>query len=293
MQEAAQVLVLLAALGAALPARASEQLGAPDQGAGQPAPAPSAPADAPPTSAPAVAPAPPAPADAPPASASAPAEAAPESSARPESGWEAVPATGAPAQDEIHAVQKRPLREAHRVELWAYAAGGIADPYLQRWGGGLRAMWHPREGLSLGVDGRAFQSYATEELVIAKRELHARILESRERAAVSAVAAIAPLYGKVALPADLLLHFEAFADAGLGAAYTETDSGRGVRPLISAGIGQRLFLGDNLAFTLRVGGELYAERYQLASGPITHASGFWSLAMGVALYLPGQKGSEP
>ncbi len=195
--------------------------------------------------------------------------------------------------DEIHAVQKRPLREARRFELWIYGVGGIADPYLQRWGGGLRAMWHPREGLSFGLDGRGLSTSATQELVIAKRELHARILESRERAALTAVAAIAPLYGKVALPADLLLHFETFADAGIGAALTETDSGRGVRPLVAAGIGQRLFLGDSSALTLRVGGELYAEKLIVAGRPITHASGFWTVAVGIAFYLPGQKGSEP
>src|SRR5713226_3220095 len=50
--------------------------------------------------------------------------------------------------DEISAVQKRPLRQAKRLELWAYGSMSIADPYLQRWGGGLRGMYHLREGLS-------------------------------------------------------------------------------------------------------------------------------------------------
>ncbi|GAC1337294.1 MAG: hypothetical protein NVSMB23_03550 [Myxococcales bacterium] len=203
------------------------------------------------------------------------------------------PAEATAPADEIHAVQKRPLREARRLELWAYGVGSVGDPYLQRWGGGLRAMYHLREGLSVGLDGHGFATFATEELVIAKRELHARVLESRQRASGTALVAIAPLYGKVALPGNLLVHFETFADAGLGAALTETDSGRGVRPLIAAGIGQRLFAGENLAFTLRLGGELYAERFSIAGQPTTHASGFWTLSFGAALYLPGQKGNEP
>lgn len=198
----------------------------------------------------------------------------------------------APA-DEIHAVQKRPLREARRLELWAYGLGSAGDPYLQRWGGGLRAMWHLREGLSVGIDGHGLATFSTQELVIAKRELHARILESRERAAGTAMVAIAPLYGKVALPGDLLVHFETFADAGLGAAYTETDAGRGLRPMIAAGLGQRLFAGENLAFTLRLGGELYAERFMIAGQPTTHATGFWTLSFGVAIYLPQHKASDP
>jgi hypothetical protein len=154
-------------------------------------------------------------------------------------------------------------------------------------------MWHLREGLSVGFDGHGIATWATEDLVIAKRELHARILESRERAAGTAVVSFAPLYGKVALPLDLLVHFETFVDAGLGAAYTETDAGRGLRPLLAAGLGQRLFAGDNLAFTVRLGGELYAERFMIAGQPSTHASGFWTLSFGVAIYLPGLKGSEP
>ena len=48
-------------------------------------------------------------------------------------------ALAADSGDQINAVQKRPLREARRLELWTYGSMGIGDPYLQRWGGGLRA----------------------------------------------------------------------------------------------------------------------------------------------------------
>jgi hypothetical protein len=189
--------------------------------------------------------------------------------------------------DTITAVQKRPLRQAHRLEVSPYGEMGIGDPYLQRWGGGLRAMWHLREGLSLGVDGSGLGTWATQELVIAKRELHARIVESRQRASLAGFAAIAPLYGKVALPGDALVHFETFLDAGVGAAWTETDATRGVRPMIAAGIGQRVFLGESMALTARVGGNLYAERVMVDGSPQTKAMGFWSIRIGLSLYLGG------
>jgi outer membrane beta-barrel protein len=199
----------------------------------------------------------------------------------------AARAQSADPADTITAVQKRPMRQAHRLELTPYGEMGIGDPYLQRWGGGLRAMWHLREGLSLGVDGSGLGSWATQELVIAKRELHARIVESRQRASLAGFAAIAPLYGKVALPGDLLVHFETFLDAGLGAAWTETDATRGVRPMIAAGIGQRVFLGENLALTARVGGNLYAERVMVDGSAQTKAMGFWSIRIGFSFYLGG------
>ena len=194
--------------------------------------------------------------------------------------------------DEIHAVQRRPLREAKRVELFPYGAVSIADPYLQRWGGGLRAMWHLREGLSLGLDGNGFGTWQTQELVIAKRELHARIIDSRQRASAAAVAAIAPLYGKVALPGDVLVHFETFFDVGLGGALTETDAGRGVRPMLLGGVGQRVFLGEDFALTARVGGDLYAERVLINGQPSTKAMGFWTFALGVSFYFPGARGDR-
>jgi outer membrane beta-barrel protein len=199
----------------------------------------------------------------------------------------AARAQSADPADTITAVQKRPLRQAHRLELTPYGEMGIGDPYLQRWGGGLRAMWHLREGLSLGVDGSGLGSWATQELVIAKRELHARIVESRQRASLAGFAAIAPLYGKVALPGDALVHFETFLDAGIGAAWTETDATRGVRPMIAAGIGQRVFLNENLALTARVGGNLYAERVMVDGSAQTKAMGFWSIRLGLSLYLGG------
>jgi len=189
--------------------------------------------------------------------------------------------------DTITAVQKRPLRQAQRLEVSPYGEMSIGDPYLQRWGGGLRAMWHLREGLSLGLDGNGFGTWATQELVIAKRELHARILESRQRMSLAAFAAIAPLYGKVALPGDALVHFETFLDAGLGAAWTETDATRGVRPMIAVGIGQRVFLGENTALTARVGGNLYAEQVMVEGSPQTKAMGFWTVRLGLSFYFGG------
>lgn len=194
--------------------------------------------------------------------------------------------------DEIHAVQRRPLREAKRLELFPYGSVSIADPYLQRWGGGLRVMWHLREGLSLGLDGTGLGTWQTEELVIAKRELHARIIDSRQRASLAAVAAIAPLYGKVALPGDLLVHFETFLDAGLGGALTETDAGRGIRPMLLAGVGQRAFLGEDFALTARVGGDFYAERVLIGGQPSTKAMGFWTFSLGVSFYFPGGRGDR-
>jgi len=189
--------------------------------------------------------------------------------------------------DTISAVQKRPLRQAHRLELLPYGEMSIADPYLQRWGGGLRAMYHLREGLSLGLDANGLATWQTEEFVIAKRELHARILDSRQRGSLTALASIAPLYGKVALPGDALVHFETFLDAGLGAAWTETDATRGVRPALAAGIGQRVFLGEDVAFTARVGGNLYTERFVIDGAPSTKAMGFWTVMLGVSVYLGG------
>src|SRR5256885_14686488 len=169
--------------------------------------------------------------------------------------------------DTISAVPERPLRQAHRLELLPYAEMSIADPYLQRFGGGLRAMMHLREGLSLGLDADGLGTWQTEELVIARRELHARIIDSRLRASLVALASIAPLYGKVALPGDALVHFETFFDAGLGAAWTETDATRGVRPMVAGGIGQRIFLGEDYALTARIAGNLYAERVMLSGVP--------------------------
>jgi hypothetical protein len=189
--------------------------------------------------------------------------------------------------DTITAVQKRPLRQANRLEITPYAEMSIGDPYLQRWGGGLRAMWHLREGLSVGLDGNGLGTWATQELVIAKRELHARILESRLRGSLAGFAAIAPLYGKVALPGDALVHFETFLDAGIGGAWTETEATRGVRPMVAAGIGQRISLGESVALTARVGGNLYAERVVVDGAPQTKAMGFWSVRFGLSFYIGG------
>jgi outer membrane beta-barrel protein len=190
------------------------------------------------------------------------------------------------AGDTIDAVQRRPTRQAKRLELQPYGVMSIADPYLQRWGAGLRAMYHLREGISVGLDGFGFGTWATQELVVAKTELHARVIDSRARFGAVALASIAPIYGKVALPGDTLVHLETFFDAGLGGALTETDTTRGLRPMIAGGIGQRIFLNQNLALMARVGGNLYAERVSINGTPETKAMGFWTVSVGISFYFP-------
>jgi outer membrane beta-barrel protein len=197
----------------------------------------------------------------------------------------ASPSAPEEGQDTISAVQRRPLRQAGRVELSPYGEMSIGDPYLQRWGGGLRAMYHLREGLSLGLDGSGFGTFRTQELVVARTDLHANVIESRELGSLAAFAAIAPIYGKVALPGDFLVHFETFFDVGMGGAWTETDSTRGVRPLLEAGLGQRMFLNENFALTARLGGNLYAERVVVDGETQTKAMGFWSFRLGFSWYL--------
>ena len=137
----------------------------------------------------------------------------------------------------------------------------------------------------VGADRIGFGSWAAQELVMAWRELHADVIESRQKASLVAFASIAPLYGKVALPGDALVHFETFLDAGLGAAWTETDATRGVRPLFAGGIGQRAFLGQNFALTARIGGNLYAERVKVNGRGETHAMGFWTFMLGLSCYF--------
>jgi outer membrane beta-barrel protein len=198
---------------------------------------------------------------------------------------QASPTSATDGQDTITAVQKRPLRQAKRLELTPYGEMSLGDPYLQRWGGGLRAMYHLREGLSLGIDGSGFSTFRTQELVVARTELHANVIESREKASLLAFGAIAPIYGKVALPGDNLVHFETFLDLGMGGALTETDSTSGLRPMVAAGIGQRIFLNDNFALTARVGGNVYAERAVIDAQPQTKVMGFWSLRLGISYYV--------
>jgi outer membrane beta-barrel protein len=188
-------------------------------------------------------------------------------------------------KDTITAVQKRPLHQAKRVEITPYGEMSLGDPYLQRWGGGLRAMYHLREGLSLGLDGNGFATYRTQELVVARSELHANVIESRMKFSLLAVGAIAPIYGKVALPGDALVHFETFFDLGMGGAMTETDATSGVRPMVAAGIGQRIFLSEAFALTARVGGNLYAEHAVVDGTQQTKVMGFWSFRFGISYYL--------
>src|SRR2546427_156984 len=98
----------------------------------------------------------------------------------------------ADASDRITAVQKRPLRQANRLEISPYGEMSIGDPYLQRWGAGLRAIWHLREGLSGGLGADGLGTLGEQVLGIAQRELHARRPEHPLRGSCGGFATIAP-----------------------------------------------------------------------------------------------------
>jgi len=57
--------------------------------------------------------------------------------------------------------------------------------------------------------------------------------------------------------------------------------------MIGAGIGQRISLGESVALTARLGGNLYAERVVVDGSQQTKAMGFWSLRLGLSFYLGG------
>jgi hypothetical protein len=59
--------------------------------------------------------------------------------------------------------------------------------------------------------------------------------------------------------------------------------------MVAAGIGQRIFVSESVAFTARVGGNLYAERAIVDTVSQTKVMGFWSFRFGLSYYLGGAR----
>lgn len=195
--------------------------------------------------------------------------------------------------DRVKSVQKKPFAQAGRLSLEPAASVSVSDPYWQHVGGGARLGWHVAEALTLEASALAFAALPTEDLRIAKRELHSQIVAARTAGLATADAVWAPAYGKVAL-GSRILHFELYALAGAGAAFTGAASGGPLtaRPALDLGGGERLFFSDSLALRVGVAAHFYPTTVDVGGAPLSRVVTLVEASAALAIYFPAAGRAE-
>lgn len=149
--------------------------------------------------------------------------------------------TGLTLQQRIRAVTRHVFLKEGRFELAPSAGITTNDPFFRRWQLGARASYHINEVFSVDVGGAGvlYDEFLDPAPILGQLSTPVTDLAKLYGYADAGVT-FAPIYGKVALMAEWIIHFDTFLSGGLGATF---DSSSGiVHPALELGVGSRVFL---------------------------------------------------
>ncbi|MBI2378298.1 MAG: outer membrane beta-barrel domain-containing protein [Deltaproteobacteria bacterium] len=145
-------------------------------------------------------------------------------------------------EDRIKSVQRKVFLKKSRFEIFPQFGLDLNDPFYQHLLIGAAAGYHVADSLSVEVRGGfAFAAIKQSVIRLVRVEEGALFQNPPElRFHADGDLLWAPVYGKVSLFGEGILHFDTYLTAGAGVFGTDL----GAAPAINVGIGQRYFITD-------------------------------------------------
>lgn len=198
-----------------------------------------------------------------------------------ESAGDAVTGTDLSQEDRIRAVSRKTFLKRERFELLPFGGVSTNDAFYRRWMVGARASYHLVDSLSLEVGG-AWNAVTEplEPVSRLRREQNAITDDATLFGVADVGATFAPVYGKVAVMKEWIVHFDAYVSGGLGVAFDSNASI--IHPAMNMGVGARVFLLPWLV----VRGELRDYIYPQDRTGISAVQNLLMLNVGVGFYFP-------
>lgn len=192
-------------------------------------------------------------------------------------------------QDRIKAISRKVFLKANRFELFPSLGVTTNDPFYRTWSIDGRAAWHLNDALAIEVGGAYVPPFFIEKLpTIDLLREQAQLINADAKLLGRADAGItfSPVYGKVAILSDAIIHFDAFAIAGAGTVFdtnfSDVDPLNFVHPAMDVGAGLRVFLLRWLV----VRADLRDYVYPQDRRGISTLQNLLTLNLGVGFYLP-------
>ena len=153
--------------------------------------------------------------------------------------------------DRIKSVQKKPFLKKSRIELFPHFALDLNDPFYQHLIAGGAVGYHLADSLAVEARGGVvFASIQQSAIRFVRRETDSLVKDVPEFRYHGDLDLVwAPVYGKISLFGESILHFDTYLTAGPGVFGTDA----GPAAAANVGIGQRYFITDWLTarFELR------------------------------------------
>lgn len=186
--------------------------------------------------------------------------------------------------DRIPAVSDRKFSKAGRLEIGPLFGLSLNDPFYRHLPIGAHVAFHLAESLHIGAGGVLYLSNGT-DVPISGGAQQPRPDYNRPKVNAWLEAAWAPLYGKLSLFAETILHFDTYLGAFVGIVKPEQTS---QELAFGAVLGQRYVVTD--WFALKV--ELREQLYRMVRNPVASTKKDRQYALtgyvGVCFYLFGR-----
>ncbi len=186
-------------------------------------------------------------------------------------------------KDRIKAVSRKVFLKENRFELQPAVMVTTNDPFKRTWSLAGRVAYHLNDAFAFEVGGAYVPPFFVEKLApLDQLRQQQRLINADADVIGLADAGItfSPVYGKLAVLSDAIIHFDAFAIAGAGAVFdTNKDP---VHPTMDIGAGLRVFLLRWLVVRTDLRDYIYPQDRQ----SISTLQNLLLFSMGVGFYFP-------
>lgn len=146
-------------------------------------------------------------------------------------------------QDRIKAVSRKVFLKADRFEVMPAVAVTTNDPFFRTWSIAGRGAYHFNDSFALEIGGAYVPPFFVEKLPpldILRNTGRLINVDSTLYGLADAGITFSPVYGKIAILSDAIIHFDTFVSGGVGAVF---DTGADfAHPTMDVGVGLRVFL---------------------------------------------------
>ena len=186
-------------------------------------------------------------------------------------------------QDRIKAVSRKVFLKEGRFELEPAVAVTTNDPFFRTWSIAGRASYNLNDAFAFEAGGAYVAPFFVEKLPpldVLRVSAHLINADAKLLGLADAGVTFSPVYGKLAILSDAIIHFDAFAIAGGGAVFdTNKDF---VHPTMDIGAGLRVFLLRWLV----VRADLRDYVYPQDRASISTLQNLLMFSLGVGFYFP-------
>jgi outer membrane beta-barrel protein len=163
-------------------------------------------------------------------------------------------------QDRIKAVARKTFVKTGRFEFHPNLMFTVNDPFIRNFAAGGRLSWHLNEAFAVEVGGGYIPPFFVQQLEpveLLEDELALINADNKLLALADVGVTFSPLYGKMAVFGDSIIHFDGFLSGGVGATF---DNGIDlIHPAMNVGVGGRVFLSRWLVVRADVRDYIYPQ----------------------------------